>query len=159
MAEKKSETEQREHISSPEELHRYLRVTSPRMWMLLSAFLVLLAGFIVYASTAKLENTMPVRVEIRSGKADDLTVSTDEDRSKKYGICVLPSDMEEKVSSGMTVRIGDEKGRVSMIAVEEEKKEISLIIDFDKDTGRMIEGVYEAELVLESVTPMSFLWN
>ena len=40
-----------DRISSPEELHDYMRVTSPRLWMILGAILVLLAGFIAYAST------------------------------------------------------------------------------------------------------------
>ena len=52
-----------ERISSPEELHDYMRVTSPRLWMILAAIVALLAGFIVYASTATLENTMPLKVE------------------------------------------------------------------------------------------------
>ena len=45
-----------ERISSPEDLHEYMRVTSPRLWMILTAIVVLLAGFIVYASTTTLEN-------------------------------------------------------------------------------------------------------
>ena len=36
-----------ERISSPEELHDYMRVTSPRLWMILAAIVVLLVGFIV----------------------------------------------------------------------------------------------------------------
>ena len=45
-----------ETISSPEQLHDYMRVTSPRLWMLLGAIVVLLVGFIAYASTATMEN-------------------------------------------------------------------------------------------------------
>ena len=55
-----------ERISSPEELHDYLRVTSPRLWMVLAAIMVLLAGFIVYASTATMENVMAVKVEVET---------------------------------------------------------------------------------------------
>ena len=51
-----------ERISSPEQLHDYMRVTSPRLWMLLSAIAVFLAGFIVYVSTVTLENTMKIQV-------------------------------------------------------------------------------------------------
>ena len=39
-----------DRISSPEELHDYMRVTSPRLWMILAAVVLLLVGFIVYAS-------------------------------------------------------------------------------------------------------------
>ena len=51
-----------ERISSPEQLHDYMRVTSPRLWMTLAAIVILLAGFIAYASTASMENTMPIKV-------------------------------------------------------------------------------------------------
>ena len=50
------------HISSPEELHHYLRVTGPRLWMILTAVVALLIGFIVYASTVTMENTMPIKI-------------------------------------------------------------------------------------------------
>lgn len=35
-------------ISSSEELHDYMRVNSPRLWMILTTIVVLLAGFIVF---------------------------------------------------------------------------------------------------------------
>ena len=55
-----------DRISSPEELHDYMRVTSPRLWMILSAILVLVAGFIAYASTTTMESTVPVKVLLES---------------------------------------------------------------------------------------------
>ena len=54
-----------EKISSPEELHDYMQVTSPRLWMLLSAIAALLVGFIVYASTVTMENTMKIQVDVQ----------------------------------------------------------------------------------------------
>jgi threonine dehydratase len=33
-----------DHISSPESLHDYMRVTSPRLWMILAAIVALLEG-------------------------------------------------------------------------------------------------------------------
>ena len=56
-------------ISSPEELHDYMRVTSPKLWMILGAIAAILIGFIVYASTATMENTMPITVEVASYEA------------------------------------------------------------------------------------------
>ena len=47
-----------EKIQSPEVMHDYMRVTSPRLWMILTAIVVLLGGFIAYASTTTMESTM-----------------------------------------------------------------------------------------------------
>ena len=55
-----------DRISSPEALHDYMRVTSPRLWMILAAIVLILGGFIVYASTAKMENTIPIRVSVET---------------------------------------------------------------------------------------------
>ena len=38
-----------ERISSPEQLHDYMRVTSPKLWMILTAAIVLIVGFVVGA--------------------------------------------------------------------------------------------------------------
>ena len=37
-----------EKISSPEQLHNYVRVANPGLWMVLSAIVVLLTGVIVW---------------------------------------------------------------------------------------------------------------
>ena len=37
-----------EHIESPEQLNEVLRVTSPSVWVLLAAVIVLLLGFLVW---------------------------------------------------------------------------------------------------------------
>ena len=60
-----------ERISSPEALHDYMRVTSPRLWMILAAVVLLLGGFIAYASTAKMENTMPIKVTVETYQKRD----------------------------------------------------------------------------------------
>ena len=53
-----------ERIQSPEEMHDYMRVTSPRLWMILAAIVILLAGFIAYASTTTMESTVPIKVHV-----------------------------------------------------------------------------------------------
>lgn len=55
-------------ISSPEQVDDYIRVTTPGMWLLVSAILVLLAAGIIWAYAVKLE--------MNSTKSDG-TVSTE----------------------------------------------------------------------------------
>ncbi len=145
-----------EHISSPEQLHDYMRVTSPRLWMILGAIVLLLAGFIVYASTATMENTMTIQVQISQDE-----VEGNEAGEKEYmtDICAyLPGSMKGQVENGMTVRIGKEETKVSYGILGEDGL-LFLVIDPVKDYIPLPEGTYDAELVLESTTPISFLWN
>ncbi len=139
-----------ERISSPEALHDYMRVTSPRLWMILAAVVVLLAGFIVYASTAAMENTLPVRVRVENG-------AEAQDTCAAYSM--LPADQQAVVKPGMKVRFGSETGTVSLVSLLDDGEQIMVVYEMKPFSVPLADGEYDAELVLESVTPISFLWN
>ena len=147
-----------ERISSPEELHDYMRVTSPRLWMLLAAIAVLLIGFLVFASTADMENTTKIRVTV-----ENLDTSGDEEAGvTSYYYSSLPMSYKDVVEAGMKVRMGSEEGKIELIAMvnpEEGEPEIELLISMDNPSLSLRDGEYDAELVLERTTPISFLWN
>ena len=145
-----------ERISSPEELHDYMRVTSPRLWMILGTIVVLLAGFLVYASTATMENTMTIQVQV-----SQYELQANEAGEKEYITSIqayLPGSMKDQVEHGMTVRVGKEETKVNYIGVLEDGS-VYLMIAPLVDYLPLPEGEYNAELVLESTTPISFLWN
>ena len=145
-----------ERISSPEALHDYMRVTSPRLWMLLGAIAALLAGFIVYASTATMENTVTIKV-----KVSQYELQADDQGNVEYitGIeARLPRSMKDQVDGGMTVRIGRDEVKIGYIGVGEDES-LYMSLDPGRDYLPIPEGEYDAELVLESTTPISFLWN
>ena len=148
-----------ERISSPEQLHDYMRVTSPRLWMILAAILILVAGFIVYASTATMENTMPVRVQVQSYSVSPEDTPGAEAYEASYVYCRLPPDQLDVVKTGMKLRLGKEEGHINWISTREGADEIDVIFEMDHTYIPMNDGEYDAELVLESTTPISFLWN
>ena len=145
-----------DRISSPEELHDYMRVTSPRLWMLLTAIVVLLAGFIVYASTATMENTIKIQVEIET-----FTIESENEPTEKFTLVSarLPISQKDIIQTGMIVRIGQETGKVSWIGTSMDDDAVNVIFEMTHDYLPMPDGQCDAELVLESTTPISFLWN
>ena len=149
-----------ERISSPEELHDYMRVTSPRLWMILGAVLALLAGFIVYASTATMENTMDIKLDIYADQDYEEIDGKWQATGEMISICSsqLPASCKDIVKVGMVVRLGEEQGRITLIG-EDETENITLFIRMDKNYIPLPDGIYDAQLVLESTTPISFLWN
>ena len=151
-----------ERISSPEQLHDYMHVTSPRLWMLLIAVAVLLIGFLTYASTATMENTTPIKVTVQNLPAYGDKEEGDESATVGLYYSSLPTSYKDVVETGMKVRIGSEEGKIEMVAMvnpEEGEQEIELIISMDNLSLSLRDGEYDAELVLESTTPISFLWN
>ena len=147
-----------DRISSPEELHDYMRVTSPRLWMILAAIVVLLTGFIVYASTANMENTVNIRVMIENYESEPDETNTDGER---YTLVsgTLPLSMKDVLRTGMVVRIGQETGTISWIGNSAEEDVINVMFQMNKQVLPLPSGECDAELVLESTTPISFLWN
>ena len=63
MSEAVQERKER-RISSPEELHDYMHVTGPGLWIMLALIIVLMAALIYFASTVKLENLMEVSADV-----------------------------------------------------------------------------------------------
>ena len=147
-----------DRISSPEELHDYMRVTSPRLWMILAAIVVLLTGFIVYASTANMENTVNIRVMIENYESEPDETNTDGER---YTLVsgTLPLSMKDVLRTGMVVRIGQETGTISWIGNSAEEDVINVMFQMNRQYLPLPSGECDAELVLESTTPISFLWN
>jgi len=145
-----------ERITSPEEMHDYMRVTSPRLWMLLTAIAVLVIGFIAYASSTTMENTIPLKVHIQKMPDIDEKGNTIE---IIYAYAEVPLTERDMIETGMEVRIGSEKGKVTWIATAEGDLALTVVIDLDNPSATMPEGEQDAILVLESTTPISFLWN
>lgn len=138
-----------DHISSPEELHSYLRVTSPRLWMLLSAILVILIGFVIYASTTVMESAMKVKFDVETITYENNSVTT--------VLATLPLSQKDAVETGMAVRLAGHTGKVSMVFHDAEST--SVIVDMGVICLPLPDGEYEGEIVTESTTPLSFLLN
>ena len=138
-----------ERISSPEQLSDYMRVTSPKLWMILTAVIVLLIGLIVYASTATMESTLSVKAEVTTDTYDGVEMTS--------VIISLPPSDRELVKPDMTVRIAGIEGKVSFIL--ENGEEVSLVVDIGDTMLHVPNGIYDAEIVTESTTPISFLLN
>ena len=126
-----------DRISSPEKLEDYMRVTSPGIWMILTAVIVLLAGLIICASIGKVETKYPVEAGVSQGSASVL----------------LDADTEYTVQKGMTLRIGDGDYKIGSVR-RLESGETAVTADVS-----LPDGTYEAQIVTESITPISFLTN
>ncbi len=249
-----------DHISSPEELHDYMRVTNPRLWAVLIAIVLLLGGFLVYAATTRMESTdtisfrvignyiyhgcipenrmdvikvgMPVRISGETGTIDNFDtsiqyrlnitfdgeapeknrsymitfgeewlgpqieelenriISEEENEAKAgeetediprimvsyddYGFTVSPYVEPEllKKLEGAYCRIRVWKfaypdhtnlnmteGRLATVNGYEPITTMYASVKLDNPEAEIADGIYDAEIVTESTTPISFLWN
>lgn len=88
-----------ERVSSPEVLNDYLHVTSPAMWAVLAAVVLLLAGLFVWSSVTAVESYAAGEAEVRGGvqaaqsaEAEQPAQATQSAQSKPLA---TPGDIEE----------------------------------------------------------------
>lgn len=139
MEEKKSVFRQKslERISTPEQLTEYLRVTTPGIWLLLAGVIILLAGLVSWACVGQLETYEKATAVVSEGK-----------------ITLMMYDARPgTVAKGMPVIV--EGTRTSITVVTKD--------DYGRETAYcntdLPDGTYDADVIVESISPISFLLN
>ena len=141
-----------ERVSSPEQLNDYVKVSSPGVWAVLAAVLILLAGAFVWGILGRLETTVPAVVISRDGAA----------------VCCYDTAYGAEGGAGMPVRVVGEE--LSLVSVSSEAVQLGAdapeagfdagqYVYVSELSGPVGDGVYEAEIVVDSIAPLSFLWN
>ena len=122
-----------ERISAPEQLNDYLRVTNVGIWVLLTIAILLLGAFFAWASLGTLETKATAKASVKEGTAQIVVMENAE------------------IKAGMTVRMGNTEFRVANV----EKDEMGFTVAYAP--ANLPDGNYDAEIVVETVSPISFL--
>jgi hypothetical protein len=88
-----------DRISSPEQLNDYLRVTSPSVWVILTAVILLLAGMLIWSSVTSIESYAEGSSEVKGGV---MTIRfTDQQYAKNVeeGMIVSAGNTESVITS------------------------------------------------------------
>lgn len=120
-----------ERVSSPEQLNDYIRVTNPGVWLVLAAVVILLAGACVWGIFGRLDTTISVPVEVTGGEAR------------------LLLEDGQQIDPSAPVVIG---GRKFSLGPAVGGGAYSVSVDLP-------DGDYQAQIVTESVAPISFVFN
>ena len=146
-----------DRMSSPEQLNDYIKVTNPGVWMALAAIVILLVGVCVWGVFGTLETKLSVAAVSRDG----------------HTVLYVKEDNVASVRENMSVYIGDETYKVTSVSsqpvsVTEEISEyarhtgelsIGEWVYIVQINGNMPDGVYKAQVVVDSVSPLSFVFN
>jgi len=148
-----------EQMKTPDDLKQCIKVASPGMWLMMGAILIFMVGGVVWSIFAKLETKVAAAVEI---KGDD-------------AICYVSED--DPVSEGMPIRIkdteymlGEHSEKLVKLRVENSDDDTLLhMMNKDSDGWYNIyeiagfenieDGIYKGEVIIDSVSPFSFLTN
>ena len=145
-----------EAVESPESLNDYLRVTSPGVWLVMAAVIVLLAGAILWGVFGHIRTTAQVAVAVSNGQSLCYVPYADKDGVMDQGVVtvdgkeyVLDTDAEcalipvpEDAPKGLLRSGGLKAGDwVVLVPVETD----------------LAEGYYSGVSVTEDLRPISLL--
>lgn len=152
-------------VSSPEQLNEYIRVTNPGIWVTLVAIIILLIGVCVWGALGKIETTVDA-VAISDGS----TV-----------LCYMAgSDEISSVEAGQEVKIDDKTCYIDSVSADAvQVKDCDALADSERakylagvsnkdwvyeisaksQDESVAAGTYSAKIVIESISPMSFILN
>ena len=147
-----------DRVSSPEQLNEYIRVASPSVWMVLGAIVVLLVGVCVWGILGRLDTVVSA------------VALSAEDMSYVY----ISEEDIDRVELGMPVKIDGTVCRLVEFGYDHPVSAGRVMSDYALhvsgwDSGAWVyvayaagevpAGTYPAQIVVESVAPMSFVVN
>ena len=147
-----------EKVTSPEQLDDFVKVANPGIWVMLFSVILILVGAIVWGMFGTLDTKL------------DLVAVSDENGI----VCYVPIESAGRISEDAFVMINDNKYSISSVSsdpikVNEQNMSEYVISLGGLSEGQWVhaiyldgtldEGTYEAVIVIESVSPVSFLLN
>ena len=146
-----------EAIESPESLNDYLRVTSPRVWLIMGAVIALLTGLILWGIFGRVDTTVKLAVKSANGSA----------------VCYVPYEKLEGVAKAGNVTLEDgntyelsRSEKPKIVTVSEEMDPLLRIAGSLKVGDMTVEvplktapadGLHTATAVTESLHPIALL--
>lgn len=145
-------------IASPEQMNDYIRVSSPSVWMVLTAVIVLLAGVCVWGMFGHLDTAVQTGGVCTDGRLTVLVGEEDHDKIKENA--VISVDGVEYAVAEITnapIRVDDQiDPYVVHLAGFTEGDWVYRLY---ADVPGLADGVYAASVITERVRPLDFVLN
>ena len=127
-----------ERISSPEQLTDYLRVTTPTVWVVIAAIILLLVGILIWGATASIESYAAGTAQVEDGS---LVLFFDD------------AQLAENVEAGMTVTVGETSSPISSVGRTEDGRL------FAAAATTLADGSYPARVVFRQTQVLRLLFR
>lgn len=146
-----------DRVSSPEQLNDYIKISHPGVWLILTAVALLLVGLLVWGVFGELTTVRDAVAVVENGRAK----------------CYMTPAAADVLATGQPIRLADADGTVTDISATPTALTADLdayamyvggfqvgdfAVSFTADIAAP-DGVYPAKVIVESVSPISFLLN
>ena len=147
-------------VTSPDQLNDYLKVTGVSTWVIIVALIIILGGAIVWTFAGKIVVTEPAAVVVENGEA----------------IVYVNEDQSNKLAVGQTLNLDNDSFSITEVINEpvaaEGNKGIDeyvlhatgtddggWLIPLRADISGIDDGIYGAEIEVETISPVTFIIN
>ena len=127
-----------DQISSPEQLHDYLRVPNPTIWLIMAAVVLLIAGAWLWSSLATTNTFVSGTADVSDGS---MVIRVDDPQ------------MTDLVKAGMKVLVGDSSVKISSIGHNADGSSFAVA------ETELADGTYTAKVILRQTEIMRLLFN
>ena len=125
-------------ISSPEELSDYLRVTSPTVWLILAAVILLLAGMLIWSATSSIDSVATGTAQVENGT---MRIHLDDEQ------------IARSLQTGMTVKVGETESTITGVGTGADGRL------FATGETTLADGNYPARVILRQIQVLRLLFN
>jgi len=125
-------------ITSPDQLHDFLHVTSAGVWIVLAAIILLLVASLIWASRTTI---------------DSYTDATAKVTDKSMIAYIDDPKLQDKIQSGMTIVVGDTRTKVTSVGHDKDGRPFAVA------GTTLSNGTYAARIVYKQEKILSLLFN
>lgn len=148
-------------MSSPEDLNHYIKSTTPALWVVLLAIIILLVGTIVWAAVGTIDAGNDSGCIVRSGRyscyVNEVTNSKIDRTSREVPYIKINNIKSSKPDVENGPLLADDASDYLFHLSDIEEKEWYYIIEGTIEG--LEDGLYMGFLVTEEVSPLSFVFN
>ena len=125
-------------ITSPDQLHDYLHVTSAAVWIVMAAIILLLVVSLIWSSQATIESYADATAKV-SGRS--MIVRIDDPK------------LQNEIKSGMKIVVGNTETKVASVGHDEDGNLFAVA------GTTLSNGTYSARIVYRQTKVLSLLFN
>lgn len=127
-----------DRLSSPEQLDDYMKVTSPGIWIVLIAVILMIAGIFVWSAAVTIDTYISGTGRAEGG---EITVSFDDSTAAAY------------VESGMELLVGDRRAPLDYVG-RDEAGNVTAVANMS-----IPDGQYDVKVAYKQTQILSLLFN
>lgn len=156
MAEELFRKKSIDRVSSPESLNDYVRVVNPGIWLMLFSIIFLLIGICAYGVLGHLDTNVEIVLKVVNGKTTGYVSAYDIDKLKNIESFEIDGEECKIVKLSNTPLKATSLEAFICYSLSAEENDWIYTIECESS---LEDGEYSDSIVIESVSPISFVVN